>query len=115
MGASIVCVDGSTWMTPPGFRHAIVDKGALLAEALDYRTVPSRPGQRRKRLGRDLRLIDAAILARLRLSALEVAAAKSPFLASARSSISFHEGMAIAIETSADDAIIAPSDMSGKR
>src|SRR5271165_3392667 len=43
MEASIVRVHGSTWRTPPGFRHAIVDKGALLAEALDYRTVPSRP------------------------------------------------------------------------
>src|SRR5271165_5771327 len=38
MEASIVRVHGSTWRTPPGFRH-----GALLAEDLGYRTVPSRP------------------------------------------------------------------------
>ncbi len=56
-----------------------------------------------------------AIFARPRLNAREVASAKSPFLARARSSISFHDTIAIATDTNADEAIIAASVMAGTR
>ena len=93
-----------------GSRISSVGRAPLLG-------APAPPGQRKAEIpaaGEDQRTA-AAILARPRLRTRDVAAAKSPFMASARSSTSFHDRMAIATDTSADDAIIAPSDMSGKR
>ena len=56
-----------------------------------------------------------AIFVKPRLNTRDVASAKSPFRASARSSISFHDTIAIATDTTADEAIIAASVIAGKR